>query len=91
MGYAKRWNEPSASKRRYSRILIERPAVTFGTKASRLEKGFPGIYWTDERIDSLRDFCRTTGQKCELIDYDSAVVVRLFHEFQSFRPRRSPF
>lgn len=38
------------------RILIERPAVTFGTKASRLEKGFPGIYWTDERIDRLERF-----------------------------------
>jgi hypothetical protein len=37
----------------------------------------------------LRRFFRTTGQKCELIDYDFVCLVRLFHEFQSFRPRRS--
>ena len=38
------------------RILIERPNVTFGTKSSRLERGFPGIQWTDERIDQLERF-----------------------------------
>ncbi len=38
------------------RILIERPNVTFGTKSSRIEKGFPGIQWTDARIDELESF-----------------------------------
>lgn len=38
------------------RILIERLNVTFGTKSSRIEKGFPGIQWTDARIDELENF-----------------------------------
>lgn len=38
------------------RILIERPSVSFGTKKSRIEKGFPGIQWTDDRIDKLENF-----------------------------------
>ena len=38
------------------RILIERPNVSFGTKSSRIEKGIPGIQWTDERIDQLELF-----------------------------------
>ncbi len=38
------------------RVLIERPNVSFGTKKSRIEKGFPGIQWTDDRINKLEDF-----------------------------------
>lgn len=37
-------------------ILIERPAVSFGIKTSRFQKGFPGIYWTNDRIDRLEKF-----------------------------------
>lgn len=37
-------------------ISIGRPYVTFSTKSSRIEKGFSGIQWTDERIDQLELF-----------------------------------
>lgn len=40
------------------RILIEQLNVSFATKSSRIEKGFPGIQWTDDRIDRLEFFLR---------------------------------